>query len=215
MAPQLSGALLEEALATVLEFELSEYRTYALVSLMPRLTIPLLLQAYEAAQKRSDSSYGWGREQAQIALMQCAPDELLPLCLQEIQALPDEFRYKRLTTVAPRLTDELLQRGLDIAAEIGDEILRARTRALFLPFVLDQVPLLKSIRCILLHKLRTLTEYKQQRGGVVTLCALEDLFTPPIFSPETLATIAQHIMEVCHDWRWFGRFVVISMLLFK
>jgi hypothetical protein len=87
-----------------------------------------------------------------------------------------------------------------MAAEIVDEVLRVRTLALFLPFVSDQAPLLKSIRYILLHKLRTLAE--QQRKDVLNFCTLEDLFTPPILLPETLTTIAQYIMEVCHDWRW-------------
>lgn len=198
IAPQLTDALLVEVLTAVLEFEHSESRTYALISLMPQLTKPMLLEAFEATQKFADPPNGWGRHQARIALMQCAPDELLPLCLQKIQALPERSRYDMLAIVAPRLNGKLLQLALNMTDGINDEILRARAIMLFLPFMSNQALLLKSIRLVLLHELRTLLV--QNRQNVLKFCALEDLFTPPILLPETLTTIARYIMEICHEW---------------
>jgi hypothetical protein len=50
------------------------------------------------------------------------------------------------------------------------------------------------------HLLKNL--HSAKRGAVMDFCADEKLFSPPILDPDTLASIAGHIIEVCWEWKW-------------
>jgi hypothetical protein len=64
----------------------------------------------------------------------------------------------------------------------------------------DQIDLRRDIRDTLISHLRTLED--RQRGDVLAFCAKTTLFTVPILSAKTLDAIAEHIIEICEEWRW-------------
>ena len=109
-------------------------------------------------------------------------------------------RAEALAELAPQLTGALLERGLDAALVIGHEGERAEALAAFLPLVPDQALLLKTVRQAMAGYLLTLVDGR--RKDVLKLCAVRELFTPPIVSPETLGTIAKDIVKICGDWHW-------------
>jgi len=42
----------------------------------------------------------------------------------------------------------------------------------------------------------------QDRAALLSFCADDELFARPVLSPDTLAAIAGHIIEICQEWEW-------------
>jgi predicted nicotinamide N-methyase len=96
---------------------------------------------------------------------------------------------------------QALEQGLAAALAIGNERYRVEVLAAFLPVAPDPAALLRSARQAAAdHLLKNLSTAKREE--VLRFCAGERLFAPPLLDQATLAAIAQHIVEVCQEWRW-------------
>ena len=97
--------------------------------------------------------------------------------------------------------EEALQAALASVQAIGDARYRAQALAALLPHVTD-------VRFLFAHNSprhgRSFAEYpaNRRREEVLEFIADEKLFAPPILSPDTLAAIARHIIEICQEWEW-------------
>jgi hypothetical protein len=46
------------------------------------------------------------------------------------------------------------------------------------------------------------SEQAARRGEILQFCVIENLFAPPVPDQATVTAIAEHIFEVCEEWRW-------------
>ena len=89
--------------------------------------------------------------------------------------------------------------GLEATLAIKDEQNRAWALVAFLS-VKPEPATLRSVRHVVAAHLKSLSD--ANREEVLQFCAEKRLFAPPFLDPDTLATIAGHIIEVCEEWRW-------------
>jgi hypothetical protein len=218
LAPQLSGAAREQALAEGLAAAMTiEYewdQAQALDALAPQLTGDLLAQGLAAARAIGDER---SRAAALAALALQPTGELLargPVAAQAVEDAEDrtrvlaaaqavenaEDRARLLAALAPQLSGALLAQGLAAAQGIRDEWDRARVLAAFIREGDAAAPIMLQVRGLMLdHVYRNLSQ--QSRSDLLSLCADKELFRPPILSPATLAAIAAHIIDIC-QWEW-------------
>jgi len=199
LAPRLTGDLLGQALAAAQDIRHERFHARALFALAPRLEGDLLSQALAALRANEDE----GRRA--LALAALAP-RLVGNLAAEAAAMAREIgdpgrRAQALAALAPRLTGDLYQEALDAALTIGDEWPRAQALAALLPAAPHPAPLLGDIR-------RAMAEHLWSRlgsggrGAVLAFCADEALVGPPILTPDILAQLARHIVEICRQWRY-------------
>jgi hypothetical protein len=120
-------------------------------------------------------------------------------------SLEDKVKQaKMLATLIPHLpneqSSEALAQGLHATLAIRDEWDRVKMLAEFLPLVSDQTEILLYIRQKTIDFL--LSIYTWSRQQVLISIFSTKLFTPPIFSSQTLDAIASSLIEICQDWHW-------------
>jgi hypothetical protein len=86
------------------------------------------------------------------------------------------------------------------ATEIKDPWERAQAFARLLPYFTNQKLLLKEIYSAMLAGLQPVPA--RSRKELLQKLSAPALFQPPLFSPETLFTIASHIHTICREWQW-------------
>jgi hypothetical protein len=113
----------------------------------------------------------------------------------------EKARAEALAALAPYSTGELLETGLVAATAIAHEELRAQVLTAFLPLAPDRAGLLRAIRLAVTdHVWNNLAH--EDRAALLSFCADAKLFAPPVLSPDTLAAIVRHIIEICQEWEW-------------
>lgn len=131
------------------------------------------------------------------------------------------FRKRRAPTIQPGWFDQKIRQQewqiiLEGIRNIRDEKEHARIQA-FVQVIKNQkqvstaqkqTPTQMLLARLPIEQIQTtLLEYIYQsqnmkRSEVLQLCAYESLFAPRVLSHEILATIAQHIIEICRKWQW-------------
>jgi len=203
LAPRLAGGLLQKGLAAALAIDDEESRIRALAALIPQLMDGDREEALRAGLAATQLiSKDYIRADALAALAPHLIDELLQEGLAATQVIEGDWsRAHALAALAPHLTDELLQEGLAATQVIEGDWSRAHALAAFLPVISNSEALIRSIRQAVADYLWTASE-GLERELIAQFCADRDLFTPPILSPDTLAAIAGHIIEICQEWEW-------------
>lgn len=174
LAPHLPDTLAESALLFVAQIEDDIARANALRALAPCLHGNLLERAVEMAQREKQ---GW-REYA-----------IAPLVAQM-----NEDRTKQ------PLSGAALAQQWQAAMELEDPWERARAFAQLLSYFANQKLLLKEIYSAMLAGLQPVPN--RSRKELLQKLSTPALFQPPLFSPETLFTIATHIHTICREWQW-------------
>jgi hypothetical protein len=101
----------------------------------------------------------------------------------------------------PQLTGALLDQGLVAALAVSDERWRAQALSSFMSVTPDGAQPVTQIRGAMIdHIFQNLS--RQARCAVLEFCSDVTLFFPPILSPNTLASIASHIIDICRRWTW-------------
>jgi hypothetical protein len=98
------------------------------------------------------------------------------------------------------LSGAMLAQQWQAATELEDPWERAQAFAWLLPYFANQKPLLKEIHSAMLAGLQPVPD--RSRRELLQKLSTQALFEPPLFSPETLFTIASHIHTVCREWQW-------------
>lgn len=98
---------------------------------------------------------------------------------------------------AQPLSGAVLAQQWQAATEIAHSWERAHAFVQLLPSFIDQKLLLKEIYSAILAGLQPAPE--RSRKEILQKLSAQDLFQPPIFSHETLYTIASHIHTICRD----------------
>jgi hypothetical protein len=214
LAPHLEGQAKADALAHGLEAAQAiwygKHRAEALAMLAPHLEgqakVDALTRGIEAVLACRDE--GSDRAEALAALAPQLEGELLVRGLEVALAIDDEWsRARVLAALAPQLEGELLVRGLEAALAIDIEFLRASALAGFLPVAPDTGTLVRNIRQAVEANFLAMQHAKREQELMAFFIGQVDLFSgkvfaPPIFTPQTLSTIAGHIIEICNDWEW-------------
>ena len=201
LAPQFTGENLREGLAAAREIEDEWYRAQVLVALAPQLTgeerEQVLREGLAAARAIEDEEE---RAQVLVVLAPQLTGENLREGLATARAIEDQgTRAHLLVALAPLLTGEkreqVLREGLAAAREIEDKKERAGVLVALAPLLQHE-----QVRATLLEFIERLQN--EERSKVLALFTHEKLFAPPILSPEILAAIAQHTIEICQKWQW-------------
>ncbi|MBZ0280696.1 MAG: TIR domain-containing protein [Anaerolineae bacterium] len=120
----------------------------------------------------------------------------------EIKSTPNQVRV--LAKLVIMLEDDqkidLLTNVVRAVRTTHDEYWRANMLSKLLPASEKPAPLIHDIRLALCTHIMNIKINK--RKDLHYLIAEESIFTPPIFSPNTLDQIAEHVMDVCNNWRW-------------
>ncbi len=202
LAPQLTGEKQVEVLAHGLEAALKiryEWkRAGVLEALVPYLKGEMLQRVLEAAFTIQGEGY---RVSVLAALAPHLTGEMLQRVLEVAFTIEDEWkRAEVLAALAPQLTGEMLQRALEVVFTIRDRHGRVRMPTVILHSETNQGRLLQSIRKVMLDYAFSMRYWS--RGEVLASFFDQEIFAPPIFSPEILRTIASSIVEICKEWNW-------------
>src|SRR6266496_991137 len=202
LAPQLTGEKQVEVLAHGLEAALKiryEWkRAGVLEALVPYLKGEMLQRVLEAAFTIQGEGY---RVSVLAALAPHLTGEMLQRVLEVAFTIEDEWkRAEVLAALAPQLTGEMLQRALEVVFTIRDRHGRVRMPTVILHSETNQGRLLQSIRKVMLDYAFSMRYWS--RGEVRASFFVQEIFAPPIFSPEILRTIASSIVEICKEWNW-------------
>src|SRR6266496_1985213 len=202
LAPQLAGEKQVEVLAHGLEAALKigdeDKRVGVLEALVPYLKGEMLQRVLEAAFTIQGEGY---RVSVLAALAPHLTGEMLQRVLEVAFTIEDEWkRAEVLAALAPQLTGEMLQRALEVVFTIRDRHGRVRMPTVILHSETNQGRLLQSIRKVMLDYAFSMRYWS--RGEVLASFFDQEIFAPPIFSPEILRTIASSIVEICKEWNW-------------
>jgi hypothetical protein len=116
-------------------------------------------------------------------------------------AIDDEWsRAIALNALALHLREARLEQGLMAALAIHDEMSRAIALSTFLQLDTENPMLIRNTRQVICDYLLKMAG--QKRDAVFALCAEKRLFIPPVLTRELLGFAAQHILEICSEWRW-------------
>jgi len=201
LAPQLTDENLREGLAMVRPIKYESHRAGVLVALAPQLTGENLREGLAAA--RAIESEG-ARAKVLVALAPQLTGEEREQALREglaaARAIEKEsFRAKMLAALAPQLTGEepeqVLREALATARTIENESSRVDVLVALAPQLTGE-----QVHATLLEFIERLLN--KERAKILELCTQEKLVTPPILSPEIIAAIAKHIIEICQKWQW-------------
>jgi hypothetical protein len=127
--------------------------------------------------------------------------------LDAVQRLSDRVtdegispRTDLFTKIVPHLEGELLENALKIALGVSDHGDRMHALLAFLPVWYDEDRLVGHILEAVASYLLAISD--DNREKILRLCTNEVLFAPPLFSQHGLASIANHIIQVCFDFRF-------------
>src|SRR6266496_5620503 len=198
LVPYLKGEMLQRVLEAALKIQFEGYRVYILVALAPQLKGEMLQRVLEAAFTIQGEGY---RVSVLAALAPHLTGEMLQRVLEVAFTIEDEWkRAEVLAALAPQLTGEMLQRALEVVFTIRDRHGRVRMPTVILHSETNQGRLLQSIRKVMLDYAFSMRYWS--RGEVLASFFDQEIFAPPIFSPEILRTIASSIVEICKEWNW-------------
>ncbi len=119
-------------------------------------------------------------------------------------------RVSAWAALVPYLRESLKAKVLDEAVTVTQTVQDLRTRLHLLLLLLpstNQLDLLRESRCLLLDQLdenHTNDGLYESRPRAAFLASIisKHKVCPPLFGAETIATIAQHIVEIGDRWRW-------------
>jgi hypothetical protein len=120
-----------------------------------------------------------------------------PATKQSTTAPASKVTGSKSDLTAQPLSGAALAQQWQAATEIAHPWERAQAFVQLLPSFIDQKPLLKEIYSAMLAGLQPAPE--RSRKEILQKLSAQDLFKPPIFSHETLYTIASHIHTICRD----------------
>lgn len=93
------------------------------------------------------------------------------------------------------------ERAMAALEAVGLGKRRALALVAFLPTAPDPGAVRRNVRqAVADHLLKNLSTASRQE--VLEFCAEEKLFAPPLVDQDTLAAIADYIVEACEEWKW-------------
>jgi len=208
LAEQIDEPQKSTMLSQATELVLTEKNTYPRIQLL----IALAKQIDEPQKSTMLSQaitegFGIHDEKNKIAaiktLMNHLGDSIAGDGLEAAIKVKDEWlRAEILKSLAKYLKDNLQIRGLEVAKLSLEGISRAWALADFLPMVSqsEKEILLNYIQADLASHVKLYRPL--ERIDLFRLLAEKSLFAPPIFSPDTLGQIAEHVIDVCNNWEW-------------
>ncbi len=210
LAPHLSSYLLQTALAAAQDINDEWARVGALDTLAPAFASKLFRTIRTGAQTITTNFLRLRTRMLAVVAphLPSAARRMQTLAnrLMAARAIGDErSRAKALVALLPHLTGTAqkltFQAGLTAAQAIKNDVNRAHALATLLSNTRNRAPLLKAIHLAMSDYLWNHLQH-EKREAVLQFCADPELFAPPILSPDTLAAIAGHIIEICTEWEW-------------
>ena len=207
LLPQLAGetrnAALLEALAAAAAIRDQWFRKRALTALTPQLTGELAQKGLAMARMIDD---GETRAHALTALAPHVMGELVAEGFAIAVTVRDRWlRETGLIALLPQLTDEnrevAFRAAIMAASTVSDHRTRAEALVSLLPHMTDSTACVRSIRHAIAEHLRD-NLASLRREDLLKFLADTSLIEPPILSPDTLAAIANHTIEICTEWEW-------------
>lgn len=181
-------------------------RVETLIILLPNLTEDLRVKMNREALEEALEL----RNEGDVieALVDLAPylvDKLrIQACervLKGVSTLSDGWeRAWILADLAPLLPGDLHERWLEALGSLTSAWQRMWVLAAILPHSPDHTSLLKSIRQAMVVELAAIAHWPRKQ--MLQHYFIEEFFSPPVLSPETLGAIASHIIEICEQWYW-------------
>jgi hypothetical protein len=145
---------------------------------------------------------GHARARLLAALAPRLSGSALSQALDAALAIRDESaRATALAGLAPRLSGNDLTRALSAVDTISEARERVRALVGFLPVAPEPAALRAEIGRTLVRCLAP-DRPSEEREILLRFLADRSVFAPPVFSPGTLQTIADHLIDVCTGWKW-------------
>ncbi len=210
LIPYLKGDTRSQATGLALREALTLWhgraRVGALTTLIPNLTGELRVKMNrEALEEALELTNEGDVIEALVGLAPHLVDELrIQACerlFEGVSTLSDGWeRAWVLADLAPLLPGNLHERWLEAFGSLTSAWQRTWVLAAILSHSPDHTSLLKPIRQAMIAELAAIDHWPRKQ--MLQNYFIEEFFSPPVLSPETLGDIALHLIEICEQWDW-------------